>query len=1011
MPQADAAVAAKVLTVAFVKKVVINVALAAAASLTNKALAPKIKGPGPRLLDPVALNTIQADPLTERVIIYGRAALAGELVFAHVHSDKQWISRVISIADAGGARGYSLQGLLIDGEAATLDGSGNVTSPSKYSGKLQVRFYSGTESQTADATLISASGGRWTDAHRGRGVCYAIVTAQESDETAFPNGLPSILFDIRREGIYDPRKDSTRGGSGSHRLADPSTWEPSSNAALVAYQFARGEYMGGKRIGGLGLSEALIDLSWVVASANACDTQGWTLDGVLTTGQDPATVLESFALHMGGVIKTRRGKLAIIAGNAWSTALTLGEDDLVGGVKLTPFESWRDAHNQGRAAYRDPSQRYETLETALQTVPSWIAEDGQDFELQLSLPFARSWEQAQRLVKLELYRRRAPRTLECAWKLRAAQAAEGDLVRVVLPSYSIDETYMVDSASLDPMGFRPMRLRLFDSASLQWATGAGGEPPAFARIDRGSVTPPTPEGWTAAGVSEASGGASLPQIQVSGSPPGSVEAVVIEFRPDGGTDWRGLYDGPAAAAGVYRVTGLAAAADYEVSIRYRNGRRLSAGRLVLDATTPAVLIATDSRALDGVPAASIVADLESIGTDVLSISQAQLALAAAAANTRQYLAELGLVDGVQLGTRIAQLDTERANGDTALAQTISLIGAKTGDGTAFVLNGTTARVAANETLAQRFSALSAADSNNSSAISTEQSARLSGDNALSSSITALTATVSSNTAAIASEVTARANGDSALASSLTALTATVNSNTAAITTEQTVRASGDSANATAISSLTTTVNGNTASITTLQSSTSGLSVRYGVKLNVNGHVTGFVQNNDGTTGDFIIVANKFAVIDPNGGSPFVPFSYSGGVIRMTNVEVDTLTANSVTTPKLVANAATKISSVTEGGSLSVYGWWSDALSLGVTTDGGPISIRVNIYNNSAASADLRFVSNGNVISAVPNVSASQGLITFETTVVAGAGTFNIAAQMQGSGSIGVRTLVVTEFKR
>lgn len=53
--------------------------------------------------------------------------------------------------------------------------------------------------------------------------------------------LPSALFGgelkltarVRGRKLYDPRKDSTAGGSGSHRLATPSTWEWSACPALA----------------------------------------------------------------------------------------------------------------------------------------------------------------------------------------------------------------------------------------------------------------------------------------------------------------------------------------------------------------------------------------------------------------------------------------------------------------------------------------------------------------------------------------------------------------------------------------------------------------------------------------------------------------------------------------------------------------------------------------------------------------------------------------------------------
>ena len=145
-------------------------------------------------------------------------------------------------------------------------------------------------------------------------------------------------------------------------------------------------------------------------------------------------------------------------------------------------------------------------------------------------------------------------------------------------------------------------------------------------------------------------------------------------------------------------------------------------------------------------------------------------------------------------------------------------------------------------------------------LSTEQSTRATADSALASDITTLTATVNTNettnAAAITAEQTARATADSALASDITTLTATVNTNettnAAAITAEQTARATADSALA--------------SDITTLQGTSNNLQLKYGVTLDGNGHVTGFSQNNDGTTGEFKIVADKFSIVDPNNSS-------------------------------------------------------------------------------------------------------------------------------------------------
>ena len=135
------------------------------------------------------------------------------------------------------------------------------------------------------------------------------------------------------------------------------------------------------------------------------------------------------------------------------------------------------------------------------------------------------------------------------------------------------------------------------------------------------------------------------------------------------------------------------------------------------------------------------------------------------------------------------------------------------------------------------------------------------------SVTSLTATVNSNTADITSEQTARANADTALASDITSLTSTVNGVSASVTTEATTRANAD----TALSS----------DITTLEA-------KYGVKLNVNGYITGFQQNNDGTTGSFKILADEFKVVNPSassGQSGTQVFGISGNQVTMQNVKV------------------------------------------------------------------------------------------------------------------------------
>ena len=98
-----------------------------------------------------------------------------------------------------------------------------------------VRLHIGGINQTVD-TKADLEMPYWTTAHRLRSIPYAYAqlwsgaTAQDW-QNVFPNGAPEIAV-VGGVRVYDPRKDSTNGGSGSHRRLDPETWEYSDNQRL-----------------------------------------------------------------------------------------------------------------------------------------------------------------------------------------------------------------------------------------------------------------------------------------------------------------------------------------------------------------------------------------------------------------------------------------------------------------------------------------------------------------------------------------------------------------------------------------------------------------------------------------------------------------------------------------------------------------------------------------------------------------------------------------------------------
>lgn len=135
--------------------------------------------------------------------------------------------------------------------------------------------------------------------------------------------------------------------------------------------------------------------------------------------------------------------------------------------------------------------------------------------------------------------------------------------------------------------------------------------------------------------------------------------------------------------------------------------------------------------------------------------------------------------------------------------------------------------------------------------------------------------------------------------------------------------------ATRLSTLNTDIGNNSASITTIQSvqtthgtDISNIKAKYGVTLDVNGHVSGFeLLDGTGASSAFLVQANKFQIIDPGNSltSGTIPFTVSGGVVSMANVDIDgSLVVNSsIAASKL---NVTDLNSVTSNtGALNVTG--------------------------------------------------------------------------------------------
>lgn len=317
---------------------------------------------------------------------------------------------------------------------------------------------------------------------------------------------------------------------------------------------------------------------------------------------------------------------------------------------------------------------------------------------------------------------------------------------------------------------------------------------------------------------------------------------------------------------------------------------------------------------------SRIDEIDNFAVDLLTEETARLAQHSIFSTLlTQQIADLAATD-----TLVANEVLTRTTGDTALASQISITLAVANGNTAAVLSEQQARTAADSAMALDITGVIATANGNTAAVVNEALARVNADSAMAADILALDVDYQAadgiNAAAITNESSVRATADLAEAAARVALGVTFGNNiAAAITAERVVRvtaedalavditnvsaafavadtaervfnaaaieterltlANADGAMATDINTLQVDLVDESAKIQTLQTVVgdvnSGLVAEYSVRLDVNGYVSGFGLLNTGTSSEFIVVADKFAIVEPgaqgNSNVPEVPF--------------------------------------------------------------------------------------------------------------------------------------------
>jgi len=413
---------------------------------------------------------LRIDTAATRQIVYGTAATSGSLVYREAYgTNNKFMSLIIAVA---GHEIESFEKLTFGGVEVPFSGD-NATGT--FAGVMQRFTHLGTDGQTVD-TNLDANSAKWTAAHRLRGIAYYHFKLT-FDPEKFKQGFQNPVQIIKGRKIYDPRKDSTNGGSGTHRRENPTTWEFSNNPVLCIVDYLRGVRINntagaydGTLIGGMGFAETRIDWPNIIAEANICDEQipvkaagfdsgfdtgfdatllqtqtRYTCDGIIDPQNDHRENLNMLASSMAGTVAPQSGKWRVYAGAPRAAIKSRTTDDIVGGISFRAQNSLASKSNGVRGVFASEDEDFQIRDYTPLQPSSFVTEDGGNEQwLQLDLPMTTNAVRAQRISKIFLFRNRFQRQLDLTLNAIGLQDQVMDTVNFTYAPFNItNEKYIV----------------------------------------------------------------------------------------------------------------------------------------------------------------------------------------------------------------------------------------------------------------------------------------------------------------------------------------------------------------------------------------------------------------------------------------------------------------------------------------------------------------------------------------------------------------------------------------
>ncbi|WP_294196535.1 hypothetical protein [uncultured Sphingomonas sp.] len=349
----------------------------------------------------------QIVPAAPRKIVFGRSAAGNDERFFEVWGkNKDSYARVVVAASH---RIHAFKKFYIENDETW---NGSLVAHSDGIASLRTV----TEGRPGNGFAVG-SGAYWKSTATFTGCAYYAIQYKLSDK-AWPSGIPARnTMEIEGCPLYDPRLDSSRGGSGPHRIEDQSTWsfysgtiEIGRNPANALLTYLIGYRINGKLAWGMGVPPSAINFDNFRKYANVCEervqiatggtTQRYTCDGIYSTSDTHESVIASITAAMGCTkLVDVAGTYSLIGGydDTLGPKHAFDDGDIIGMGSWVPAGPLRETYNIVEGKFPDPDELFQVNSWGkIETAP---AADGIPRSLTLDLGCVGRAETCQRIAK------------------------------------------------------------------------------------------------------------------------------------------------------------------------------------------------------------------------------------------------------------------------------------------------------------------------------------------------------------------------------------------------------------------------------------------------------------------------------------------------------------------------------------------------------------------------------------------------------------------------------------